>query len=127
MTGRMRDARRTGRTVTLRLRFADYTRATRSHTLDKPTAQTAPLRATARALLHAALPQIEQRGITLLGVSVANLDAGHTQLTLPFTAQPGPALDAAVDAVRDRFGARALTRGVLLGRDPGVEMPRLPD
>ncbi|MEU7575666.1 DNA polymerase IV [Micromonospora sp. NPDC049240] len=127
VTGRMRDARRTGRTVTLRLRFADYTQATRSHTLDKPTAQTAPLRATARALLRAALPQIEQRGITLLGVSVANLDAGHTQLTLPLTAQPGPALDAAVDAVRDRFGARALTRGVLLGRDPGVEMPRLPD
>ncbi|MFI7220668.1 DNA polymerase IV [Micromonospora maritima] len=127
VTGRMRDARRTGRTVTLRLRFADYTRATRSHTLDKPTAQTAPLRAAARALLRAALPLIELRGVTLLGVSVGNLDGGHTQLTLPFTPEPGPALDAAVDAVRDRFGSRALTRGVLLGRDPGVEMPRLPD
>ncbi|MFG1673396.1 hypothetical protein [Micromonospora sp. NPDC049282] len=127
VTGRMRDARRTGRTVTLRLRFADYTRATRSPTLDKPTAQTAPLRAVARALLRAALPQIEWRGVTLLGVSVGNLDGGHTQLTLPFTAEPGPASDAAVDAVRDRFGSRALTRGVLLGRDPGVEMPRLPD
>ncbi|QLQ36026.1 DNA polymerase IV [Micromonospora robiginosa] len=127
VAGRMRDARRTGRTVTLRLRFADYTRATRSHTLDKPTAQTAPLRAAARALLRAALPQIERRGVTLLGVSVGNLDDGHTQLTLPFTTDPGPALDAALDAVRDRFGSRALTRGVLLGRDPGVEMPRLPD
>lgn len=123
----MRAARRTGRTVTLRLRFADYTRATRSHTIDEPTAQTGPLRAAARDLLRAALPQIAERGVTLLGVSVGNLGSGHTQLTLPFTAEPGPALDAAVDAVRDRFGSRALTRGVLLGRDPGVEMPRLPD
>ncbi|WP_435089497.1 DNA polymerase IV [Micromonospora aurantiaca (nom. illeg.)] len=127
VTGRMRAARRTGRTVTLRLRFADYTRATRSHTIDEPTAQTGPLRAAARDLLRAALPQIAERGVTLLGVSVGNLGSGHTQLTLPFTAEPGPALDAAVDAVRDRFGSRALTRGVLLGRDPGVEMPRLPD
>lgn len=127
VTGRMRTARRTGRTVTLRLRFADYTRATRAHTLDKPTAQTGPLRAAARSLLRTALPEIETRGITLIGVAVGNLDDGHVQLTLPFTRDPGPALDAAVDAVRDRFGSRALTRGVLLGRDPGFEMPMLPD
>ncbi|MEU3454770.1 DNA polymerase IV [Micromonospora sp. NPDC006766] len=127
VTGRMRAARRTGRTVTLRLRFADYTRATRSHTLDKATAQTGPLRDAARALLRAALPEIEARGVTLLGVSVGNLDDGHVQLTLPFTRDPGAELDAAVDAVRDRFGSTALTRAVLLGRDPGLDMPRLPD
>ncbi|MFU8854200.1 DNA polymerase IV [Micromonospora sp. SL1-18] len=127
MTGRMRAARRTGRTVTLRLRFADYTPATRSHTIDKPTAQTGPLLEAARALLRAALPEIETRGVTLLGVSVANLDDGHVQLTLPFNGDPGAELDAAMDAVRDRFGSTALTRAVLLGRDPGLEMPRLPD
>ncbi|MGR6319807.1 DNA polymerase IV [Micromonospora soli] len=127
VTGRMRAARRTGRTVTLRLRFGDYTRATRSHTLGKATAQTGPLRDAARTLLRAALPEIEVRGVTLVGVSVGNLDDGHVQLTLPFTRDPGAELDAAVDQVRDRFGAAALTRAVLLGRDPGLEMPRLPD
>ncbi|MFG2103445.1 DNA polymerase IV [Micromonospora echinaurantiaca] len=127
VTRRMRGATRTGRTVTLRLRFADYTRATRSHTLPKPTADTQPLLAAARALLRAALPEIDRRGITLLGVSVANLDGGHVQPPLPFERDPGADLDAAVDAVRDRFGSAALTRAVLLGRDTGPEMPRLPD
>ncbi|MFI5486119.1 DNA polymerase IV [Micromonospora echinaurantiaca] len=127
VTRRMRGATRTGRTVTLRLRFADYTRATRSHTLPKATADTQPLLAAARALLRAALPEIDRRGITLLGVSVANLDGGHVQPPLPFERDPGADLDAAVDAVRDRFGTSALTRAVLLGRDTGPEMPRLPD
>ncbi|MFR9775616.1 DNA polymerase IV [Micromonospora sp. MS34] len=127
VTRRMRAARRAGRTVTLRLRFGDYTRATRAHTLGRPTAQTGPLRDAARALLRAALPEIEARGVTLVGVSVGNLDDGHVQLTLPFTRDPGVELDAAVDAVRDRFGSTAVTRAVLLGRDPGLEMPRLPD
>ncbi|MCW3842568.1 DNA polymerase IV [Micromonospora yasonensis] len=127
VTGRMRAARRSGRTVTLRLRFGDYTRATRAHTLGKPTAQTAPLLGAARTLLRSALPEIDARGVTLIGVSVGNLDDGHVQLTLPFTRDPGMELDAAVDAVRDRFGSAAVTRAVLLGRDPGLEMPRLPD
>lgn len=123
----MRSAGRTGRTVVLRLRFADYTRATRSHTLVKATAQTGPLLAAARALLRTALPEIEARGVTLIGVSIGNLDDGHEQPPLPFDRDPGADLDAAVDAVRDRFGSAALTRAVLLGLDPGPEMPRLPD
>ncbi|SCG70465.1 DNA polymerase-4 [Micromonospora inositola] len=127
VTRRMRSAERTGRTVMLRLRFADYTRATRSHTLGKATAQTGPLLAAARALLRTALPELEARGVTLIGVSVGNLDEGHEQPPLPFDRDPGADLDAAVDAVRDRFGSAALTRAVLLGRDPGLEMPRLPD
>ncbi|MFC4149612.1 DNA polymerase IV [Micromonospora mangrovi] len=127
VTRRMRSADRTGRTVVLRLRFADYTRATRSHTLAKATAQTRPLLESARALLGTARPEIDRRGITLLGVSVGNLDDGHVQPTLPFDRDSGAELDAAVDAVRDRFGSAALTRAVLLGRDPGLEMPRLPD
>ncbi|WP_433384536.1 DNA polymerase IV [Micromonospora sp. KLBMP9576] len=127
VTRRMRAATRAGRTVTLRLRFGDYTRATRSHTVAKATADTAPLLAAARALLRAALPEIERRGVTLLGVSVGNLDDSPVQPPLPFARDPGADLDAAVDAVRDRFGSAALTRAVLLGRDPGPEMPLLPD
>ncbi|RKN39686.1 DNA polymerase IV [Micromonospora endolithica] len=127
VTRRMRAASRSGRTVVLRLRFADYTRATRSHTVDKATADTAPLLGAARALLRAASPEIDRRGITLIGVSVGNLDDAPVQPPLPFDRDPGADLDAAVDAVRDRFGSAALTRAALLGRAPGVEMPLLPD
>ncbi|MFI6260205.1 DNA polymerase IV [Micromonospora zamorensis] len=124
---RMRAAGRSGRTVVLRLRFGDYTRATRSHTIGKATADTTPLLAAARALLRAALTEIDRRGVTLIGVSVGNLDDNPVQPELPFHRDPGAELDAAVDAVRDRFGSAALTRAVLLGREPRVEMPLLPD
>ncbi|MEV1158417.1 DNA polymerase IV [Micromonospora chokoriensis] len=127
VTRRMRAAGRSGRTVVLRLRFGDYSRATRSHTIGKATADTTPLLAAARALLRAAQPEIDSRGVTLIGVSVGNLDDSPVQPELPFHSDPGAELDAAVDAVRDRFGSTALTRAVLLGREPGVEMPLLPD
>ncbi|MET8203170.1 DNA polymerase IV [Micromonospora taraxaci] len=127
VTRRMRAAGRSGRTVVLRLRFGDYSRATRSHTIGKATADTTPLLTAARALLRAAQPEIDGRGVTLIGVSVGNLDDSPVQPELPFHRDPGAELDAAVDAVRDRFGSTALTRAVLLGREPGVEMPLLPD
>ncbi|MEJ3744373.1 DNA polymerase IV [Actinomycetes bacterium KLBMP 9797] len=125
---RMRRAGRVGRTVTLRLRFADFTRATRSHTLVRATAHTRTILDAARGLLAAALPTIERRGVTLVGVAVGNLDDGDAvQLELPFDRWSGEALDAALDAVRDRYGSRAVTRGTLLGRDPGDSVPLLPD
>ena len=74
VTRRMRAASRVGRTVVLRLRFDDFSRATRSHTLPHPTAQTQTILAAARELLAAAMPMIERRGLTLVGVAVANLD-----------------------------------------------------
>ena len=128
VTRRMRVAGRSGRTVVLRLRFGDFTRATRSHTLSRSTAQTEPILSAARSLLVQALPLIERQGITLVGVSVANLDRDRTgQLELPFPPDDGRALDTAVDQVRDRFGSAAITRAVLLGRDQGPPMPLLPD
>ena len=128
VTRRLRAARRVGRTVVLRLRFADYSRATRSHTLPLPTASTETILIAARTLLAQSLPTIRERGITLVGISVANLDNQDAlQLLLPFDRRHHEALDAALDEVRDRFGSAAITRAVLLGRDRGFSMPLLPD
>jgi len=113
--------------VVLRLRFTDFTRATRSHTLPRATSHTQTILDATRRLLATALPMIEERGITLIGISVGNLDDRYLQLPLPFVEQDGVALDAALDAVRDRFGSAAVTRGVLVGHNPGLEMPMLPD
>jgi DNA polymerase IV len=125
---RLRAAQRVCRTVTIRLRFDDFTRATRSHTLPEATAQTQTLLATARALLTTATPMIERQGLTLLGVALGNLAYDHAvQLALPFDRQRASALDAALDKVRDRFGSAAITRAVLLGRDQGLSVPLLPD
>jgi DNA polymerase-4 len=128
VTRRMRDAGRVGRTVVLRLRFGNFSRATRSHTLSRPTAHTQTILFTARWLLTTARPDIEQRGLTLVGVAVANLEDGDAvQLMLPFDRHAGIALDAALDEVRRRFGSTAVTRAVLLGRDQGFTVPLLPD
>jgi DNA polymerase-4 len=125
---RLRSGHRLCRTVVLRLRFDDFSRATRSHSLPWATADTAAILATVRALLFGVAPLIERAGLTLVGVSIANLDdADVIQLELPFTARDPQALDGAVDGIHDRFGSSALTRAVLLGRDPGITVPLLPD
>ena len=128
VTRRLRAAGRVGRTVVLRLRFGDFSRATRSHTLPRATAETRTILAAARWLLAAAVPTIEARGLTLVGIAVANLDdARAVQLALPFDGCTGVALDAALDEIRARFGSAAVTRAVLLGRHPGLQVPLLPD
>jgi DNA polymerase IV len=128
VTSRMRAAGRVGRTVVLRLRFDDFSRATRSHTLPHATADTQTVLTTARGLLTIAVPMIECRGITLVGVAVSNLGDGRTvQLALPLDRHSSEALDSALDEVRLRFGARAITRAVLIGRRQGPAMPLLPD
>jgi DNA polymerase-4 len=123
---RLRAARRVCRTVVLRMRFEDFSRATRSITLREATAQTHTILHAANRVLRASMPMIELRGITLLGIALANLsDQGAIQLVLPLDRMRE--LDAVVDQVRERFGSGAITRGVLVGRDPGVWVPLLPD
>jgi DNA polymerase IV len=125
---RLRAAHRACRTIVLRLRFDDFSRATRSHTLSEPTANTQTILATARGLLSTALPMIERQGITLIGITFTNLgDDRAIQLALPLEGGGEPAIDAALDTVRDRFGSAAVTRAVLLGRDHGPSVPLLPD
>ena len=128
VSSRLRKAARVGRTVVLRLRFADFSRATRSYTLRHPTGDTQAILDALRGLLGAAAPTIERRGLTLIGIAVANLDDGRSiQLSLPLDGYPGGSLDAALDEVRERFGAKAVMRAVLLGRDEGFSPPLLPD
>ena len=128
VTRRMRKAHRVGRTVVLRVRFDDFGRATRSHTLAHATSHTETVLGAARDLLVSLRPNVAEQGCTLVGISVGNLDdADAVQLPLPFELTSGTALDAAVDGLRERFGASAVTRAVLLGRAPGVSMPMLPD
>jgi DNA polymerase-4 len=123
---RLRGARRVCRTIVLRLRFSDFTRATRSHTLAEATAHTPTILAAARGLLAAAMPLIERQGLTLIGISLTNLQNDDAiQLALPLDRQR--ALDATLDTVRDRFGSEAITLAALVGRDPGIVMPLLPD
>jgi DNA polymerase-4 len=128
VTRRLRAARRVCRTVMLRFRFDDFSRATRSHTLLHATTETYTILATARELLATATPMIEAQGLTLIGVTLANLDHdGAIQLALPFDRRSQSALDAAIDGVHERFGSAAITRAVLLGRDQGLQVPLLPD
>jgi DNA polymerase-4 len=128
VTRRLRKGRRIGRTVVLRLRFDDFSRASRSHTLPFATGETRLILATARGLLAASMPMIEQRGLTLAGIAVANLQtAPPVQLALPFDGRDDAALDAALDEVRERFGPNAVRPAVLLGRDAGPTVPLLPD
>jgi DNA polymerase-4 len=131
ITARMRTAGRTGRTVVLRLRFDDFSRATRSRTLPWATSSTQPILDAARQLVASAAPVIAQRGLTLVGFAVSGIDrSGAQQLMLPFgEGEPlaSDAIETAIDRVRRRYGRSALTPAVLIGRDAGLEMPHLPD
>jgi DNA polymerase-4 len=125
---RLRAARRVCRTVTLRLRFGDFSRATRSHTLPEATSQTQTILAAANDLLVGARPMFTGHGITLIGVTLGNLEDDRAiQLALPLDQARPRTLDGALDQIRDRFGSTAITRAVLLGRDQGLAVPLLPD
>ena len=118
VTRRMRRSGETGRTVVLRLRFGDFGRATRSHTLARPTSSSAPVLLAVRALLTVAMPVVERRGLTLLGITLTGLERGAgEQLVLPLDGHDRAALDAALDAVRERYGTAAIQRATLLRAD----------
>ncbi len=127
---RLRQSNRVGRTVVLRFRFDDFSRATRSHTLPELTSDTTLLLGTCRRLLVTMEPVIVERGITLLGLSITNLcDADAVQLSLPFDElafADGTALDDALDGVREKFGTSSIGRATNVGRDMGLSVPMLP-
>lgn len=125
---RMRRAHRTAGTVVLRLRFDDYTRATRSRSFLHNTTSGADVAAAAVALLEAAEPLIRERGVTLVGIALTRLDSDAVvQPALPLDGPDLGQLDVAVDAVSERFGKGTLVRGSLLRTGEGFAVPQLPD
>lgn len=117
---RLRESGRAGRTVTVRVRFADMTAVTRSATLPASIAATGILAGVAAELVSSALVD-RREDLTLVAVSVSGLVTdGALQLELPLDlggeeTRPGTAdaaarraLDEAVDAVRRRFGSSSV-------------------
>lgn len=131
--GRLRDSGQSCRTVSVSLRFGDFSRAGRSHTLDFPTDRTDLILAATRDLLARTTDLIKERGLTLVGISLENLESGESvqmALDLDSNERPGrdsAALDAALDDVRSRFGTDSIKRASLIDGDAGVAVPTLPD
>lgn len=132
---RLRAKSRPGRTVTVRVRFADLSAVTRSVTLDAPVSATVMLAEIAADLVRAVLADHpDEKTISLLAISVSHLEA-HWDLALELPLglrderrRPGSriglarsAADHAVDKIRDRFGWDAIGYGsVALGSNSSV-------
>jgi DNA polymerase IV len=135
VASRLRAKSRLGRTVTVRVRFADLRAVTRSVTLDAPVSATAILAEIAEELVRGVLAQhADEKMISLLAISVSHLEKpSDVQLELPFELagderRPGSKrgmarwmADHAVDMIRDRFGWEAVGYGsVALGLSRSV-------
>ncbi|MEX0659372.1 MAG: DNA polymerase IV [Egibacteraceae bacterium] len=110
---RLRRGGVSGRTVTLKLRYANFSTITRSRTLAVATDQASELHREAAALLDAL--RLERARVRLVGLGVTNLvpSDGARQLGLLGDDRWGP-LERAADTARDRFGGGSVTRGALL-------------
>ena len=132
---RLRAGSRPGRTVTVRVRFADLRTTTRSVTLPAPVSATATLAEIAEDLVRGVLAKHrDERIISLLAVSVSNLEKPQVlQLELPLALadekrRPGSrqgaarsAVDRAIDTIRNRFGWEAVGYGpVAIGMSRSV-------
>ena len=130
-----------GRTVTLKVKYSDFTTVTRARTLPERTCVTRLIFDTAVSLLEELAPTGK---IRLIGVGVSHFEetekpvhAATRQLSLldgPGEDSVAPlsqseslsrerAMDAVMDAVRDRFGANMVVRGKLLEREAGHSGP----
>jgi DNA polymerase-4 len=133
--GRLRHKRRAGRTLSVRVRFADLQAVSRATTLAAPVNSTDALFTVTMELVDRAVAESAAgRGLSLIGLSVSKLVvAPHLQLELPLVTDPlldarrsgstialsRSLLDAAVDDVRDKFGKESVVAGSTLTR-PGM-------
>jgi DNA polymerase IV len=134
VASRLRAKSRPGRTVTVRVRFADLHAVTRSATLDAPISATATLAEIAEELVRIALADHpDEKSISLLAISVSHLERHwDVQLELPLGLEdekrrPGSkrgmgrwTADRAIDMIRDRFGWDAVGYGSMLGLSRSV-------
>lgn len=116
VAGRLRSASLVARTVSIKVRFGDFTTITRSTTPPDPTTSGVEIAQHARTLLRSV--EVD-RGVRLLGVGASGLDPeGNRQLTLDDALDQGDrtdwsAADEAIDAIRERFGVDAIGPAVL--------------
>ncbi|MGI9624758.1 MAG: DNA polymerase IV, partial [Acidimicrobiales bacterium] len=128
VAARLRDGKRVGRTISLRFRFGDYSRDSRSSTLPEATSTTNDLLEAARRLLTPRRQEIQERDLTLLGFTISNLtSADAVQQPLPFGRRSRTDLDEAVDNLRNRFGGEIVGSATLMGKQSGPMVPLLPD
>jgi DNA polymerase-4 len=104
----LRRHNRWGRTVTLKLRYSDFSTVTRSVSLKEPTRSTEVIFGEAAALLDA-LPL--PRKVRLIGVSVSNLQKVGPRPSLLQSQEDDERLDNVLDAVREKYGKAAVSRG----------------
>jgi DNA polymerase-4 len=115
VTARMRSAGVAGRTVTLKVRFADFTTITRSRTLTDATDVTGEVHAAATGLYDAL--GLQRARIRLVGVRVEGLvprEQVQRQLVLGARDRGWEEADRASDAAALRFGRGAVRRATLL-------------
>ena len=128
VAARLRSAGLAGRTVTLKIRFADFRTITRSRTVKAPLADGPGVAKVAQALLADVDPA---PGVRLLGVSASNLVEGPaTQLALVDAGLGGDGIRVAqaVEDVRRRYGEAAVGPAALLARGaPGLRLRRMGD
>ncbi|MGH3440710.1 MAG: DNA polymerase IV [Nitriliruptorales bacterium] len=116
---RLRNVGVSGRTITLKVRFASFETVTRSVTLDLPTDRTHDLVGHAGTLLDGL--RLERARVRLLGVGVSNLLDGVAARQLALDADPRwEDAERTADALRARFGPAALTYGALLEDSPAA-------
>jgi DNA polymerase IV len=124
VAGRLRRAGLSGRTVVLKVRFADFRTITRSATVPQPIDGGRAIAVVAKRLLDGVDPS---PGVRLLGVSVSALSEGGGQLSLEDGgAGSWSAATGAVDAIRDRYGDDAIVPAALAGPS-GVRVKRRGD
>ncbi|MGH8907263.1 MAG: DNA polymerase IV [Egibacteraceae bacterium] len=120
---RLRRGRVAGRTVTLKLRYANFQTVTRSRTLDLPIDHATELHSQAAALLDAL--RLERVRVRLIGVGVTNLvPAGAARQLRLLSDDRWAVLERAADRARARFGDQAVTRGALLESDERADTTR---
>lgn len=118
LSGRLQRAGYDARTVGIKVRYADFSTVTRSHTVPDPRHGTSDLwKAVQIMLLRIDL----SRPIRLLGVSASGLEAGSGPHQLSLGNESASAVGAAADEIRSRFGDGALIPGRLIGPDTSVE------